>query len=72
MINRLRDLRKDKKLSQKDIVKILNISQQQYSQYELGIRLIPIDKLDILATYYGTSIDYIIGRTRIKEPYSSK
>lgn len=66
---RLKDLRIDKDLLQKDIAKLLNTTQQYYSEYELGIRLIPIDKLDILATYYNTSIDYIIGRTNIKEPY---
>lgn len=69
---RLKDLRNDKDLYQKDVAKILNTTQQYYSEYELGIRLIPIDKLDILATYYNTSIDYIVGRTNIKEPYPKK
>lgn len=68
-IKRLKDLREDKDLYQKDIAKILGTSQQLYSEYELGIRLIPIDKLDKLANLYNTSIDYIIGRTNIKEPY---
>ncbi len=68
-INRLRDLREDRDLSQKDVAKILNTTQQQYSKYELGIRLIPIDKLDILATFYETNTDYILGRTNIKTPY---
>ena len=68
-IKRLKDLREDKDLYQKDIAKLLNTTQQVYSEYELGIRLMPIDKLDILATFYNTSVDYIIGRTNIKEPY---
>lgn len=68
-VKRLKDLRQDKDLYQKDIAKILRTTQQVYSEYELGIRLIPIDKLDILATFYETSTDYILGRTNIKKPY---
>lgn len=71
-IKRLKDLRQDKDLYQKDIAKILNTTQQVYSEYELGIRLLPIDKLDILATFYETSTDYILGRTNIKEPYERR
>lgn len=71
-IKRLKDLRQDKDLLQKDIAKLLKTTQQYYSEYELGIRLIPIDKLDILANFYETSIDYIVGRTNIKEPYPRK
>ncbi len=71
-INRLKDLRQDKDLYQKDIAKLLKISQQQYSEYELGIRLLPIDKLDTLATFYNTSTDYILGRTNEKEAYPKK
>ena len=44
-IIRLKEIREDRDLSQKIIAKALNITQQQYSMYELGIRLIPIDKL---------------------------
>ena len=68
-IRRMKDLREDKDLLQKDVAKILNIKQQQYSEYEIGKRLIPIDKIDKLATFYNTSIDYILERTNIKEPY---
>lgn len=71
-IKRLKDLRQDNDLYQKDIAKILNTTQQVYSEYELGIRLIPIDKLNILADYYETSIDYILGRTNIKAPYPNR
>lgn len=71
-VKRLKDLRQDKDLYQKDIAKILNTTQQVYSEYELGIRLLPIDKLDILATFYNTSTDYILGRTNIKEPYERR
>ena len=71
-IRRLKDLREDKDLKQEDVAKILGIKQQNYSRYEIGAVLIPIDRLDILATYYNTSVDYIIGRTNIKEPYPKK
>lgn len=71
-VNRLRDLREDHDLFQKDIAKILNTIQQQYSKYEIGIRLMPIDKLDKLTSFYNTSIDYIVGRTNMKKPYPKK
>ena len=68
-VNRLKDLREDNDLTQADIAKLLKTTQQQYSKYELGIRLIPIDKLNVLADYYKTSTDYILGRTNIRKPY---
>lgn len=68
-IHRLKDLREDKDLTQADIARVLNTTQQQYSKYEIGIRLIPIDKLNKLADFYQTSTDYILGRTNIKKPY---
>lgn len=71
-IKRLKDLRQDRDLYQKDIAKILNTTQQVYSEYELGIRLLPIDKLDVLATFYETSTDYILGRTNVKKPYERR
>ncbi len=67
---RLKEIREDKDLLQKDIAKVLNMSQVQYSRYETGTRLIPIDKLDALADYYGVSVDYLICRTDNKKPYS--
>lgn len=71
-IKRLKDLREDNDLMQKEVANIINTTQQQYSKYETGIRLIPIDKISILADYYETSVDYILGRTTIKEPYPRK
>ena len=71
-IKRLKDLREDNDLMQKQVADILNTTQQQYSKYETGIRLIPIDKINILADYYETSVDYILGRTNIKAPYPKK
>ena len=68
-IHRQKDLREDMDLTQNDIAKILNTTQQQYSKYEIGIRLIPIDKLNKLADFYKTSTDYILGRTNNRKPY---
>ncbi len=71
-INRLKDLREDHEYNQKEVAKIIKTTQQQYSKYETGIRLIPIDKLDMLADLYNTSIDYIVGRTNVVKPYPKK
>ena len=68
-LNRLKEIRQDKDLYQKDIAKLLNTSQKQYSLYETGIRLIPIDKLVQLANYYNTSTDYLLGLTDERKPY---
>ena len=66
---RLKDLREDQDLNQKDIARILNTTQAQYSRYENEMRYIPIYHLIKLAIFYNTSIDYIVGLTNIKEPY---
>lgn len=60
MKNRLRDLREDKDLYQIDIAKIFNISQSNYSKYELGAINIPIELLKRFAIFYNVSIDYIL------------
>jgi transcriptional regulator with XRE-family HTH domain len=69
---RLKDLRTDKELSQVEIGKILNIQQNVYSRYELGIRTIPVDLLIILADFYDTSVDFILGRTNDPAPPKKK
>ena len=69
---RLKDLREDKDLSQKEIAEILNVSQVAYSYYELEKREIDINSLKKLALFYNTSIDYIVGLTNNKEPYQRK
>lgn len=68
-IERLKEIREDRDLLQKDIAKVLNIPQQNYSRYELGIIKMPIEKYEILADFYNVSIDYLIGRTDIKTPF---
>ena len=68
-IQRLKEIREDKDLLQKEVADYLNIKQQQYSEYEIGKRLIPINYLNDLANFYETSIDYLIGRTNERKPY---
>ncbi len=68
-IERLKEIREDRDLLQKDVASFLKIKQQQYSEYEIGKRLIPINYLSKLADFYDTSIDYLIGRTNERKPY---
>ncbi|MGN0522758.1 MAG: helix-turn-helix domain-containing protein [Eubacterium sp.] len=63
MYKRIRDLREDNDLTQKQISKLLNCSQQVYSNYELGQRDIPTAILIALSKYYNVSVDYILGLT---------
>ena len=63
MFKRIRDLREDHDLTQREMAAILHCSQQVYSNYELGQRDIPTDILIRLARYYQVSTDYILGLT---------
>lgn len=63
MYQRIRDLREDKDLKQKDLAAYLNCSQQVYSNYELGQRDIPTDILIRLSKFYDVSVDYLLGLT---------
>lgn len=69
MYQRIRDLREDRDLYQKDLAAYLQCSQVCYSHYEIGKRDIPTDVLIKLADFYGTSVDYLLGRTDEKKPY---
>ena len=66
---RIKDLREDRDLTQKELADILHIKQNTYSQYENGQRQIPIDALIALARYYGTSVDYLLELTDTPVPY---
>lgn len=66
----IKDLRKDKDLTQNDISKLLNISQVAYSYYEINKRSIPLEILCKLADFYDVSIDYILYRTDKKNKLS--
>ena len=70
--NRLRDLREDKDLKQKDVAELLKVHQTTYSDYELGRLNIPVAAIHTLADFYGVSVDYLLGRTNTKTPYPKK
>ena len=67
---RIKDLREDHNLTQKDVAEYLQVKQNTYSQYENELRQIPISCLIALARFYKTSTDYILGLTDKREPYS--
>ncbi len=69
MYQRIRNLREDHDLSQKEMALLLNIHQTTYSDYELGNLNIPTTVLIRLADYYQTSIDYLVDRTDVRRPY---
>ena len=69
MYQRIRDLREDHDLLQKDLAAYLKCSQVCYSNYENGRRDIPTEVLVRLAVFYKTSVDYLLGLTDEKTPY---
>ena len=66
---RIRDLREDRDLTQTQMAELLKLHQTTYSDYELGRLNVPVNVLNRLADFYGVSVDYILGRTDIPEPY---
>ena len=60
---RIRDMREDNDLTQQKIADVLMCDQSLYSEYERGEREIPLTLLIKLADFYGTSLDYLVGRT---------
>lgn len=62
----LRAIREDNDLRQSDIAKMLNVSQNTYSQYETGVIALTAEVLIKLADYYGVSVDYLLDRTNEK------
>lgn len=71
-LRRLRDLRQDHDLTQKEVAGLLEIDQRVYSTYETGKREIPLHHLVFLAEYYHTSTDYLLDLTDSPAPYPSK
>jgi transcriptional regulator with XRE-family HTH domain len=69
---RIRNIREDNDLLQKDLAEYLKCSQVTYSRYELGKRDIPTDVLKKLANYFNTSIDYLLDETDVKKPYPKR
>ena len=66
---RIKDMREDRDITQKEIAEYLHIKQNTYSQYENGQRQLPLECLVALAKYYKTSTDYLLGLTDEKKPY---
>ena len=69
METRIKNLREDNDLTQKQLSTYLNISQVAYSYYELNKRSIPLELLSKLADFYSTSTDYLLYRTNVSSPY---
>ena len=69
MYPRIRDLREDRDLKQRQLAEFLNCSQQVYSNYELGQRDIPTYVLIRLAEFYSVSVDYLLGQTNNPKRY---
>ncbi len=67
-MNRIRDLREDRDLSQTEIAKVIKTTQQQYSKIETGKADISGEKLKLLAEFYNVSVDYILGLTNNPQP----
>ena len=72
MYPRIRDLREDRDWSQKELADQLGMSQTGYSKYETGENDVPVRVLVALAEIYGTSVDYLLGRTDVSRPYPRK
>ena len=71
MYERIRNMREDKDLTQKQMAEYLSIHQTTYSDYELGNLNIPVTALDSIASLFNTSVDYLINRTDEQKPYPS-
>ena len=68
----IRNLRIDRSYTQKQIGEYLGISQNTYSQYEIGILNYPVEVIVKLALFYNVSADYLLGLTSEKQPYPRK
>ncbi len=66
---RIRDLREDADLTQKQVAAYLLCDQSLYSKYERGERDLPLEYAVKLARFYGTSVDYLVGLTSTRTPY---
>ena len=68
----IRSLRIDNGYTQRQIAEQVGVSQNTYSQYEIGVLNYPIEVLEKLADFYNVSVDYLLGRTNTKTPYPGK
>ena len=63
MYQRIRDLREDADLSQRQLAEILHMHKTTYSRYETGVRELPLNIAILMAQYYNVSLDYLAGLT---------
>ena len=63
----IRAIREDNDIKRKEVAKILNVSQNTYSQYENGVIALTAEMLIKLSDFYDVSIDYLLDRTDKKE-----
>lgn len=66
LYQRIRDLREDRDIPQREIAALLNTTVQQYSLYERGVRELPLHHAITLAKFYNVSLDYMVGLSNIK------
>ena len=69
---RIRDLREDRDLKQRQLADLLHCDQSLYSKYERGERPLPLEYAEKLADFYAVSVDYLLGRTDLPTPYPKK
>lgn len=69
---RIRNLREDNDMTQQQIADMLFINRRTYAAYENGINSMTPETLGKIADIYGTSVDYLMGRTNVFEPYPKK
>ena len=69
MYERIRALREDRDLTQRELAEYLGVHQTTYSDYELGRLNVPLRTLCLIADFYGVSTDYLLRRTSNPEPY---
>ncbi len=69
MYERIRQLREDSDMTQRQMADYLSIHQTTYSDYELGNLNIPVPLLCKIADLFNTSVDYLVNRTNVKEAY---
>ncbi len=69
---RIKDLREDRDITQKEVARVLMCDQSLYSKYEREEREIPLRLIIRLAEYFDVSIDYLVGRTDVKKPYPKR
>ncbi|MBQ8725033.1 MAG: helix-turn-helix transcriptional regulator [Oscillospiraceae bacterium] len=72
VFERIRNIREDRDIRQRQVAEYLNVSQNTYSQYENGVISLSAETAVRLAEFYGTSVDYLLGLTDEKKPYKRR